>query len=85
MRDDLAKCEGKFDFCWPWLRDYTSHVLPTGTKPKGLGWHSMMDVNKNEKTRNIPVLVYGKKFSEQVSINFCPFCGADYKKLGRLS
>jgi len=51
---------------------------------KGLCWREMTNIKEDKRSRDIPILVYGPKKTDTVAVNFCPFCGADYRKLGRI-
>lgn len=84
MSKKKLKCTDKIGFCWPWDDVYTNGKVHFDPKPKGLGYLEMTDIKKDERSRDLPVYVYGKKKGEQVVINFCPFCGANYVKLGRV-
>lgn len=77
------KCEGKFFYCSAW-NAYTLGSTSLQNKSLGLGYISYTDIDTDKPTRNMPFLRFGKKYDENVKIYFCPFCGADYRKLGRV-
>lgn len=80
-----AKCKGKFDFCWPWYEFSNGDMGVSNKKPKGLGILKYTNIETHKKSRNTSILVYGNNKSDTVALNYCPFCGADYRNLGRLS
>lgn len=80
-QNKLKKCKGRKDFCWPWYEKFTNGKLYS--RPKGLGILTSMNM-ETKKEKGLAVIVYGKKKGDTVLVNYCPFCGADYKKMGRL-
>jgi hypothetical protein len=85
METKLKKCSGKFNFCSHWFTDFTNGHVQYGDKRKGLGFTKMSNIKTDKPTRNIPLYVYGSKKNDAFALSFCPFCGADYEKLGRLN
>lgn len=79
----MKKCKGKFDFCDSWEL-FSNGRVHVDDKFKGLGFLTMTDMETDKKTRSLPFLGFGNKKGEKVCIEYCPFCGANYRKLGRL-
>lgn len=79
-----SDCTGTIGFCWPWYENFTNQRLMPSNNPKGLGWQEMTNIKLDKRSRDIPILVYGPKKIDSVVVNYCPWCGADYRKLGRI-
>ena len=84
MGKKLKKCSGKFDFCWAWYENFTNGNQDYSRPPKGIGFAKMTDIKTMKPSRNLPFLRYGTKKEDSIALNYCPWCGADYRKLKRI-
>lgn len=83
---EIEKCTGLQSMCVP-LRDYGANLsYHTGTNYKGIGWFSTINFDTKVEKNRVGYMTGGKKKEDRESIafNFCPFCGADYRELGRI-
>jgi hypothetical protein len=76
---DKDKCSGLLDFC----TELSSYMTGTSNS-KGIGKYEFMNFRERKHTRAVAFLRYGTKKDDSICLNFCPFCGADYEKMGRL-
>lgn len=76
----LEECSGRFDFCWPWFDKFTNGKDFGHPRSKGLSFQELTNIETNKKSRSLPILTYGRKKGQTLLLNFCPFCGFDYRK-----
>ena len=69
------------DYCWAFEQMATGDY---NHKKKGLCSADFIDLKTAKTTRRIAAVRYGANKGDKVALNFCPFCGADYTKLGRI-
>jgi hypothetical protein len=75
IMEKKTKCSGKIDFFWAFEKYSTDNYSDR------IGLNRMELANMQlVTTRIVPILKYGKNKTDKVLLNFCPFCGENFKE-----